>query len=40
MDAEEYEVEDILDSPFKRKTCYGRIHKHYLVRWKENSDLT
>ena len=40
LDADEYEVEAILDVRSGRKTRYGRIHISYLVRWKEHKDLT
>ena len=40
MGTDEYEVKEILDVRSGRKTRYGRIHKQYLVRWKEHSDLT
>ena len=40
LDADKYEVEQILDVLSGRKPRYGRIHKQYLVRWKVYSDLT
>ena len=40
LDTDEYEVEQILDVRSGRNTRYGRIHKQYLVRWKEHSGLT
>ena len=40
LDADEYDVEETLDVQSGRKTRYGRILKHYLVRWKEHSDIT
>ena len=40
LDADEFEVDKIIDVRSGRKTRYGRIHKQYLVKWKENSDLT
>ena len=39
LDADEYEVEEIWDARSGRKTRYGRIHKQYLVRWKEHNVL-
>ena len=40
LDAHEFEVDKIIDVPSGRKTRYGRIHKQYLVQWKEYSDTT
>ena len=39
-DADEYEAKEIWDVRSGRKTCYCRIHKQYLVRWKKHSGLT
>ena len=38
LDADEYEVEKIYDVRSGRKTRYCRLHKQYLVRWKEHID--
>ena len=40
LDADEFEVDKIIDVRSGRKTRYGRIHKQYLVQWKEYSDST
>ena len=40
LDADEFEVDKIIDVRSRRKTRYGRIHKQYLVQWKEYSDPT
>ena len=40
FEADEYEVKKILDVRSGHKILYGRIHKQYLVRWKEHSDVT
>ena len=40
FDADEYEVKEILDVRSGRKTRYGRINKHYRVRWKDHNYLT
>ena len=40
LDADEFEVDKIVDVRSGRKTSYGRIHKQYLVQWKEYSDPT
>uniref|UniRef100_M4BJ95 Chromo domain-containing protein n=1 Tax=Hyaloperonospora arabidopsidis (strain Emoy2) TaxID=559515 RepID=M4BJ95_HYAAE len=40
LDADEFEVDKIIDVRSGRKTSYGRIHKQYLVQWKEYSDPT
>ena len=36
----EYEVEEVLDVRSGRKTRYGRVHRQFLVRWKEYPDLS
>ena len=40
LGADEFEVDKIIDVRSGRKTRYGRIHKQYLVQWKEYSDPT
>ena len=40
LDADEYEVEEILDVQSGRKIRFGRIHEQYRVRWKYYNDLT
>uniref|UniRef100_M4BNC1 Chromo domain-containing protein n=1 Tax=Hyaloperonospora arabidopsidis (strain Emoy2) TaxID=559515 RepID=M4BNC1_HYAAE len=40
LDADEFEVDKIIDVRLRRKTMYGRLHKKYLVQWKEHSDPT
>ena len=37
LDADEFEVDKIIDVRSGRKTRYGRMHKQYLVQWKEYS---
>ena len=38
--ADEYEVEKILDVRSGRKTRYGRVHRQFLVQWKQHNDPT
>ena len=40
LDADEYEVEEISDDRSGRKNRYVRIHRQYMVRWKDHNDLT
>ena len=40
LDADKYEVEVISDVRSGRTTRSGRIHKQYMVRWKEQKVLT
>ena len=38
--ADEYEVEKILDVRSGSKTRYGRVHRQFLVQWKQHNDPT
>lgn len=38
LDADEFEVEKIVDMRSGRKTRYGRVHREFLVQWKGYSD--
>ena len=40
IDADEFEVDKIIDVRSGRKTRYSRVHKQYLVQWKEYDDPT
>ena len=40
LDAEEYEVEKILDVRSGHRTRYGRVHRQILVQWKQHDDPT
>ena len=40
IDADEFAVDKIIDVRSGRKTRHSRIHKQYLVQWKEYSDPT
>lgn len=37
LDADEFEVEKIMDMRSGRKTRYGRVHREFLVQWKGHS---
>ena len=36
----EYVVEEVLDVRSDRETRYGRVHRQFLVKWKEYPDLS
>ena len=38
LDVDKFEVDKIIDVRSGRKSRYGRIHKQYLVQWKDYSD--
>uniref|UniRef100_A0AAV1UK42 Chromo domain-containing protein n=1 Tax=Peronospora matthiolae TaxID=2874970 RepID=A0AAV1UK42_9STRA len=40
LEVDEFEIDKILYVRSGRKTRYGRIHKQYLVQWKEYDDPT
>ena len=39
LEADEYEVEKIVDMRSNRRTRYGRVHRQFLVQWKGYVDL-